>query len=89
MVNFYKPKSAEINAPTTAGSASTVSNARVVRAVNSSASTAYLLTAIEGADSNSMTLAPMETVIVPKNASDKLFAANAAVKLTKITYPKG
>lgn len=91
MVNFYKPKSAEINAPTTAGSASTVSNARVVRAVNSSASTAYLLTMYgeDFADSNSMTLAPMETVIVPKNASDKLFAGNAAVKLTKITYPKG
>jgi len=91
MVNFYKPKSAEIAAPTGAGGATTVSNARVVRAVNTSASTGYLLTMYSESfsDSNSMTLAPMETVLIPKSGSDKIFAANAAVKLTKITYPKG
>ena len=90
MVNFYKPKSTEIAAPTTVGSASTVSSARVVRAVNTSASTAYLVSYYDETfdDSASLTLAPMETVLIPKGAGDKVWAANAAVKLTKITYPK-
>jgi len=91
MVNFYKPKSTEINAPTTVGTASTVSSARVVRAVNTSASTAYLVSYYDANfdDSASFTLAPMETVLIPKASGDKIYAANAAVKLSKITYPKG
>lgn len=91
MVNFYKPKSAEIAAPTAVGAASTVSSARVVRAVNTSASTAYLVSyySADFDDSASLTLAPMETVLIPKASGDKIWAANASVLLTKVTYPKG
>ena len=93
MADFYKPLSTEINAPTTAATASTVSNGRVVRAVNTNASTAYLLTtyaaADGGSDSATMSLTGGETIIIPKEKTDKIFAANAAIKLTKISYPKG
>lgn len=93
MSNFYKPVSTEINAPTTAATASDVSNGRVVRAVNTAATTAHLLTmyaaADGGSDSATMSIAGGDTIIIPKEKTDKIFAANAAVKLTKITYPKG
>jgi len=91
MVNFYKPKSVEINAPDSAGSATTVSDARVVRAVNTHATTAYLLSYYKAdfTDSATMSLAAGETVLIPKALGDKLHANNTAIKLTKVTYPKG
>ena len=91
MSNFYKPLSTEINAPTTAATASNVSNGRVVRAVNTAATTAHLLTmyADGGSDSATMSIAGGDTIIIPKEKTDKIFAANAAVKLTKVSYPKG
>ena len=90
MTEIYKPLSAEIAAPTTVITATTVSSGRTVRAVNTSG-TAYLLTmfATGNTDSASMTIAGGETVFVKKGQTDKMFAANAAVKLTQITYPKG
>ena len=90
MSNVYKPLTTEISSPTTNITATTVSDGRNIRVVNSSG-TAYLLTmfAAGNTDSASMTIAGGETVFVKKGQTDKMFAANAAVKLTQITYPKG
>ena len=90
MSNVYKPLTTEISAPTTNITATTVSDGRNIRVVNSSG-TAYLLTmfAAGNTDSASMTIAGGETLFVKKGQTDKMFAANAAVKLTQITYPKG
>lgn len=90
MTQIYKPLSAEIAAPTSVITATTVSSGRTVRAVNTSG-TAYLLTmfATGNTDSASMTIAANDTVVIRKGSTDKMFAANAAIKLTQITYPKG
>lgn len=91
MTNIVQPLAAEIAAPTTTGTASTVGSALRVRAVNTSATAAYLLT-IQQSDNTliaSMTLAPMEAVVVTKNATDEIFAGNAAVKLVRCGYPRG
>jgi len=91
MVDFYRPISSETAAPTLASGSLTVNRAGIVRAVNTSASTAYLLTLVSStlADSASMSLAPLETVLIPKGHDDRVYAANGAVKLTKVTSPKG
>ena len=39
--------------------------------------------------SATMSLAAGETVLIPKALGDKLHANNTAIKLTKVTYPKG
>ena len=91
MTNIVQPLAAEIAAPTTTGTASTVGSALRVRAVNTSATAAHLLT-IQQSDNTliaSMTLAPMEAVVVTKNATDEIFAGNAAVKLVRCGYPRG
>ncbi len=90
MVQYYKPLSAEIASPTLASGASTVSDTTIVRAVNSS-TTAYLVTIVNGslADSSSLTLTGGETVLIPKASTDKIYAANAAIKLTSVTPPRG
>lgn len=93
MTNIVQPLAAEIAAPTTTGTASTVGSALRVRAVNTSATAAHLLTIQQG-DSDgtliaSMTLAPTEAVVVTKNSTDEIFAGNAAVKLVRCGYPRG
>ena len=95
MANFYKPLMTEINAPANAGAASNVKKAKAVRAVNT-ATTPHLLTLYAydsdypaGGDSATMSLAGGETVLIKKKTTDKIFAANTAVKLTKISYPAG
>lgn len=84
----YRPISEEIAAPTSSATASTVSNANVVRVVNAS-TTAYLVTVISdaGVTIGSMTLVGGESVFVDKPKSYKIFAANASVKLTSVSYP--
>jgi hypothetical protein len=69
----------------TAG-ASNVGSARVVRCVNTNATTDFLVTLEEsgGTDIGTLTLAPMETVLIRKDATDKIFAENADVKLTAV-----
>jgi len=91
MVDFYRPLSSEVAAPTTAGTSLTVNRAGIVRAVNTNASTGYLVTLVDSnlADSASMTLAPQETVLIPKEHNSRIYAANGNVKLTKVTSPKG
>lgn len=84
----YRPITEEIPSPTTVGTATTVSNADVVRAVNTTA-TNYLLTVVSqtGDVIGSMTLTPAEKVFIKKRESDKIYAENAGIRVTRITYP--
>lgn len=88
MTQVYKPQGTEINAPTTSGAATTVDNAKTVRAVNT-ATGAHLLSLKSGTATHTMSLAGGETVIMIKDSDESIFAANAAVKLTKVTRPRG
>ena len=84
--NILILKGTEAAAGTGSGTASNVGSARVVRCVNTNATTDYLVTLEEsgGTDIGTFTLAPMETVLIRKDATDKIFAANADVKLTAV-----
>ena len=90
MVQYYRPLQAEIASPTLASAASTVSDTTLVRAVNSS-TTAYEVFLISATleDSATMTLTGGETVLIPKESTTKMYAANAAIKLTAVTHPRG
>jgi len=90
MVQYYRPLQAEIASPTLASAASTVSDTTLVRAVNSS-TTAYEVILISATldDSATMTLTGGETVLIPKQSTTKMYAANAAIKLTAVTHPRG
>ena len=88
MTQVYKPQGTEINAPTTSGAATTVGNAKTVRAVNT-ATSAHLLSLKSGTATHTMSLAGGETVVMIKDSDESIFAANAAVKLTKVTRPRG
>ena len=90
MVQYYRPLQAEIASPTLASAASTVSDTTLVRPVNSS-TTAYEVFLISATldDSATMTLTGGETVLIPKESTTKMYAANAAIKLTAVTHPRG
>ena len=82
-------KGAEAALPTGSGSASTFDNATVVRLVNTSASTDYLVTVVEtqgGTVVGSFTLMRTESLLVEKQSGHFIFAANAAVKGSKVGY---
>jgi len=83
------PLSVEIAAPTTVGTASVVSTANVVRTANTSATTAYLVTLVDanGTTIGSFTLLPLEVMLLDKSKTSKVFAGNAEVKLTSVSYP--
>ena len=85
----YRPLTEEIASPTTVGSATTVSEATVVRAVNTSSSSPYVLTLVgeSGSVMGSMTIVGQEVVFIDKPKSWKLYAANSAVKFTSVSYP--
>ena len=93
MANFYKPLGKEVNAPTTLQTSIDVSNGKVVRAINTHATNPYRLELVDSTflalDSATMTLAGGEVMIVPKAPKAKMWAENAAIKLTSIEYPKG
>ena len=61
--------------------ASNFGNAKTVRLVNTT-TTGYLVTLeqADGTDIGTMTLMGGESVVIHKNPTDKLFAANAGVK---------
>lgn len=84
----FRPITSEIAAPTTSGNASTVSNADIVRAVNTTTA-AHLVTILDEADAviGSMTLTGGQSVFIKKRELDKIYAANAGVRLTRTTYP--
>jgi len=85
----YRPISTEVAAPTTLGTAVTVSDAHVVRVTNTAASASYLVTLVDdtGAVAGTMTILGFEVVLIDKPKLWKLFAADAAVKFTSVTYP--
>lgn len=65
----------------TTGAASNFGNAKTVRLVNTT-TTGYLVTLeqADGTDIGTMTLMGGESVVIHKNPTDKIFAANAGVK---------
>ena len=77
-------------AGTGSGTASNVGSARIVRCVNSG-TTARLVTLEEsgGTDIGTLTVAGGESVLIRKDATDKIFAANADVKLTAVGIYQG
>lgn len=83
-----KPLTLEVNAPTSSGTASTVSAANVVRAVNTGTA-AVLVTVTNAANTavGSFTITAGETVYIDKGKTQKVFAASADVKLTSVSYP--
>lgn len=87
-MSSYRPISTEIAAPTTSGTATNVSSADRVRIVNTTTS-AHLVTVLDPNDNviGTMTLVPSEVFTMDKRVSDKIFAANAGVRLSSITYP--
>ena len=79
----YIIKGTEAALGTSTGAASNFSRAIYVRLFNSGASTTRHLVTLEqadGTDIGTMTLAGGESVVIHKNPTDKLFAANAGVK---------
>jgi hypothetical protein len=85
----YRPINVEVSAPITLGAAITVSEANVVRAVNTAGAASYLVSIVDTSNNTvgTMTLAAYETVLIDKPKSYKVFAADVAVKLSSVTYP--
>ena len=78
---------AQISAPTGTGTASTVSCARVVMVQNvGSTSRLVTLEQSDGTDIGTFNIAPNGNMQLEKAPTDKIFAANAEVKLTPIAY---
>ena len=79
---IFKPTTTEAALGTNTGAASNVSSSEFVRLHNTAATgTEYLVTLEEsgGDDIGTFSLDGSDTVIIQKEATDKLFAANAAV----------
>ena len=88
--NILILKGTEAAAGTGSGTASNVGSARVVRCVNTNATTDYLVTLESGGtDIGTLTVAGGESVLIRKDATDKIFAANADVKLTAVGIYQG
>ena len=85
---IFKPITTEAALGTSTGAASNVSSSEFVRLHNSAATgTEYLVTLEEsgGTDIGTFSLDGSDTVIIQKEATDKLFAANAAVLACGVT----
>ena len=84
----YRPITTEISAPTTSGTATTVSGADIVRVVNT-ATSSQLVTLLDDSDIvlGSMTLVGGQTEFIKKREGDKIYAASSDVLLTRTTYP--
>ncbi len=83
----WTPRTTEAACGVNTGAASNFGSSRYVRLFNTAAvGTEYLITLEEsgGTDIGTLTLAPMETVLIRKDATDKIFAENADVKLTAV-----
>jgi hypothetical protein len=79
---IFKPITTEAALGTSTGAASNVSSSEFVRLHNTAATgTEHLVTLEEagGTDIGTFSLDGSETVIIHKESTDKLFAANAAV----------
>ena len=83
----WTPRTTEAACGVNTGAASNFGSSRYVRLFNTAAvGTEHLITLEEsgGTDIGTFTLAPMETVLIRKDATDKIFADNADVKLTAV-----
>ena len=82
-------KGAEAACATSSAAASTFDNATVVRLVNTATGADHLVTVVEtqgGTVVGSLTLMRSSEVLVEKQSGHFIFAANAAVKGTKVGY---
>ena len=82
-MEIFTPITTEAALGTSSGAASNVGSSEFVRLYNSAAAaTEYLVTLEEsgGTDIGTFSLEGLDTTIIRKNATDKLFAENAAVK---------
>lgn len=81
-MTLWKPITTEAALGTNTGAASNVGSSRYVRLLNTAAAgTEYLVTLEEsgGTDIGTFTIEGQQEVIIQKDPSDQLFAANAAV----------
>ena len=81
-MTLWKPITTEAALGTNTGAASNVGSSRYVRLLNTAAvGTEYLITLEEsgGTDIGTFTIEGQQEVIIQKDPSDQLFAANAAV----------
>jgi hypothetical protein len=79
----------ESELPTVTGAATSFSSATVVRLVNTSSSTDYLVTVVETQGGNfigSFTLLRLQTELLEKLPSHCVYAANAAVLGAKVGF---
>ena len=90
MSTMITPQSTEA-AANGAGAATNVGSASVVRAVNTSASAATLVTLTNagGTVIGTMTLAQSESSLIHKSKTDKVFAGAATVLFAAVSYPRG
>jgi len=82
-------KAEQINCPITTGAATSFSSATVVRLVNTSTSADHVITVVEtqsGTVIGSMTMLRSTVEYLEKNASQCVFAENAAVKGAKVGF---
>ncbi len=84
---IIKVKSTEAAAPTGSGTATTVSSATLVRAVNSG-STLRLVTVEEagGTDKGTFSMPGGTVEYIEKEPTDKIFAAHAEILLAKVAF---
>lgn len=87
MAEIIRPLSIEIDAPDSAGGASTISDAFLVRAVNSSGTQSHKITLVQadGTEIGSTSVGANRAIIVNKNADEKIYAADSLIKLSKVT----
>jgi hypothetical protein len=89
--------SVEVAGADSAGIGTTVGGALYVRAVNTHATTAYTVSVAEGAIAYPFTgtilgtssIPGAEELILKKTTDQIVYTSNAAVKLTKVTPPRG
>tara|TARA_R100000234_G_scaffold89938_1_gene58190 strand:+ start:655 stop:963 length:309 start_codon:yes stop_codon:yes gene_type:complete len=93
---IFTPKTTEAALGTDDAGSSNVGSSEFVRLYNSAAAgTEHLVTlnSSDGTDLGTFSLEGLDTVIIRKDATDKLFAANAAVKacgvdIVEVAQPK-
>lgn len=79
-MSILKLKGTQAACPTTTGAASTFGSATCVRLINTGvASHLVTLEQTDGTDIGTITLAVGESVLLKKNPTDQIFAANAGV----------
>ena len=87
MAEIIRPISEEVDAPDSAGVASTISNGFLVRAANQSGTAAHAVTLVsaDGDVIGSATVGANRAIIINKNSDEKLYAGNTAIKFASVT----